>query len=195
MSSNVEPITVFLLGHKARVGKDTAAKLLMERHGFVRLAFAEKLKELTGDLFRMSYDQMYGDVKDVLDERYGKTPREVLQQFGQGMRAIHETIWAEYLFMVAVERLVRAGQKRFVISDFRFPNEYNTAIQWAAWRGNGTTVRAIKLTRPGIGAFNGNQDISETALDSFEQWDAVIENDETIFHLYQKLVSTKLIPV
>lgn len=64
-----EKISVILLGHKSQAGKDTVGEFLQET-GFVRAAFADKLKETVADLYNFTYEQMHGSLKDVEDQRY-----------------------------------------------------------------------------------------------------------------------------
>ena len=64
---------VYLLGHQARVGKDTLAEKLHYYRAFQRFAFADKLKQTAADLFDLSPDQVTGDLKDVEDQRYPNT--------------------------------------------------------------------------------------------------------------------------
>jgi hypothetical protein len=82
------------LGYKAQVGKDTAADYLEGRHpgAAKKVAFADKLKKITMDLFGLSHEQCYGskEVKETIDPRYGKSPRQIMQEVGDKMRQIYE---------------------------------------------------------------------------------------------------------
>jgi len=62
-------VIVVMLGHKSQAGKDTVAGYLSEL-GFVRAAFADKLKNTVQDLYGFTKEQMYGSTKDVEDNRY-----------------------------------------------------------------------------------------------------------------------------
>lgn len=176
---------VILLGHKAGVGKDTLGQHLIEKEGFKRLAFADKLKDVVADLYGFTNEQMYTDAgKNTVDERYGLTPRVVLQDFGQEQRARFPDIWADYVF----RQIELLSSTNFVITDFRFPNEFTVAERYAS-KGNMTVV-PIKITRPGRGSdFAGAQNISETALDDFQNWSFFINNDGSIDELYAKYKS------
>jgi len=63
---------VVMLGHKSLAGKDTVFGFA-EELGFKRVAFADKLKTTCMDLFDLSHDQVFGDSKDIMDERYPNT--------------------------------------------------------------------------------------------------------------------------
>ena len=69
MSNNV---TVLMLGYKAQSGKDTFYSVAKDL-GYMRSAFADKLKDVVKDLYQFSDDQMYGSLKDVEDVRYINT--------------------------------------------------------------------------------------------------------------------------
>jgi len=62
-------VTVVLLGHKAKAGKDTIAGFV-EPLGFRRAAFADKLKHTVMDLYHFNNEQMFGDLKEDPDSRY-----------------------------------------------------------------------------------------------------------------------------
>lgn len=181
-------IEVVMLGYKARSGKDTLANLMATRAQYFPVAFATKLKEMVADLYRFSHDQMYCDGKDVKDDRYKMTPRQVLQQFGQSQRAIYEPIWVEALLFGEVEAAIRAGARRFVITDFRFPNEFQTVLRWAEIRGD-VKLLVFKLNRDANMSFVGQDDVSETALDSFTDWDATIDNNGTLDDLWNQFLA------
>jgi len=168
--------TVLLLGHKARVGKDSLADHLVENHGYTRFGFADKLKDTVADLYGFSWDQMYGDAKSVQDSRYVKgdgstnyTPREILQDFGQEQRKRFPDIWADYV----KRQIEESEQERFVISDFRFPNEHKVMSRLD---GSRFEIYAVRITRDGLPDFPGMYDISEKALDGYQDWNFTIHN-------------------
>lgn len=61
---------IYLVSGKSLNGKDTLYSLCREEVGWVRVAFADKLKEAVADLYGFSTEQMYGELKDVEDQRY-----------------------------------------------------------------------------------------------------------------------------
>lgn len=64
-----DKVLVIMLGHKSMTGKDTFFSFVKDL-GFKRVAFADKLKSTVADLYNFSHDQMHGNSKDVMDERY-----------------------------------------------------------------------------------------------------------------------------
>lgn len=63
-------------------GKTTAAHALRDSKRFVVKSFASPLKSVVMKAFDFSMSQVHGDEKEEIDERYGVTPREVMQVFG-----------------------------------------------------------------------------------------------------------------
>ena len=121
------PIIGFAGG--AGSGKDTAASFLIEQdpERFVRVAFADKLKEATAVLF--------GIDKKILDTEEGKstlidkewfddmTYRWFLQLLGtEGVRNnVDKNFWVK-LLMRHITNL-KTKTKTFIVTDVRFPNE------------------------------------------------------------------------
>lgn len=134
-------------------GKDTAAQYMVERYGFLQIAFADEMKRIAKRIWQFSDDQLWGpqEMKNKPDLRYaipGKghlTPRACLQALGTEVgRNIYEDTWANYALDVAnkildgghgydqkLGFLRRRSLRRFfftrprgvTISDVRFPNE------------------------------------------------------------------------
>jgi len=67
-----EKLLVILLGYKSKAGKDTFFQYVQDK-GFKRAAFADKLKQVVMDQFIFTHEQMYGGLKDVMDNRYHNT--------------------------------------------------------------------------------------------------------------------------
>lgn len=185
--------TVILLGHKKRVGKDTIANKLKTGLNFVPLSFAAKLKTVVQDLYNFTDEQMHGDAKEVPDERYLNliepesganylTARRVLQLFAQQQRAIFPRIWAQYIFT----QIENSLYNKFVIPDFRFRNEYGTALNWKMSNPENKLI-TVKIERPSI--INTDSDISENDLNTFQAWDFIVVNDGTEDDLYNKFRS------
>jgi hypothetical protein len=66
----------------AGAGKSTVAELLVREHGFQERAFADPLKTGLAAFFGLSREQTHGALKEQTDERWGVSPRYLLQQLG-----------------------------------------------------------------------------------------------------------------
>jgi len=165
-------------------GKDTAADILIARHGFVRVAFADVMKRFCHEVFDFTVDQMWGpsESRNRPDDRYKRsngeplTPRHALQQLGTNWgRECFPDVWINYAIRVA-DRLALGGCHYeptygivsnpgaactdVVISDCRFMNEVE-----AIKRASGQVVRISRHPPDHI----EDSHISETELQTIPQ--------------------------
>ena len=120
-----------------RVGKDTFAQVVVEKHGYTQVAFADKLKEF---LFEqdaiVGYDPAYGlvSVRDVVmihgwegakKTKYYPELRRLLRMTGTegGRGVLGDNIWIDKAFEVA-----KPYMPNVVFSDVRFPNEAEAVV-------------------------------------------------------------------
>lgn len=177
---DIVPI-IGLIGAK-RSGKDTAARLLVEKYGFQRVAFADALKAAALDMNPIVADgglRLADLVASIGWEAAKSFPevRRFLQECGVAMRKhTHRNIWTD----VVRERLIAARyqDERIVVTDVRFPNETALIEEFGGC--------VIKIERPGLERDAADQHISERALDDFIP-DIVIVNDSTIENLWRAL--------
>jgi len=136
----------------ARAGKDTVAARLVEQHGYVRVAFADALKEsaLKADPIVVTDDDDWdtpGTRLSAVVEYHGweaakdRFPevRRFLQHYGQAVREIDPMFWIK-----AVGHAVRtawADGRPVVVTDVRYRNE-------AAFLANRFSL--VRIERPGL---------------------------------------------
>lgn len=116
---------LFLIGihGKARSGKDLAAQHLVNRHGFVRNAFADPLKRAAQQMFMLTDEQTWSDeLKEVVIPHWGMSPREIFQKLGTegGRMVFGEDIW---LKRWRYHYDTFKGVMNYVVPDVRFENE------------------------------------------------------------------------
>lgn len=125
-------------------GKDTIADYLIANHGFTRLSFAGKVKDVAHVVFGWDRELIEGRTKEsrawreVEDPFWGLSPRTALQRIGTEMfrDQIHPETWIK-----AVQKQIQAApEKNYVITDCRFENEVQAIIDlggqiWAVNRG------------------------------------------------------------
>lgn len=168
---------------KKRAGKDTIANYLVEQHGFVKMAFADAVREaalgldpivsaatIAGSLrtYRLS-----DFVRDQGWEQAKEHPevRRSLQRMGtEAIRKLDEDFWLN----VTMKKALAHGE-RVVISDVRFPNEAAEIQNYGM---------LIRVSRPGLTYTDTH--VSEIALDDWP-YDEVFENDGTIEDLRGKI--------
>lgn len=184
-------ILVGLLGY-ARSGKDTAGEFLVANFGFTRLAFADKLRDFAYAIDPLVtaypyYDEWSGPSVDKVclstlvdkmgwekaKEQYPEV-RRLLQRIGTegGREVLDQNVWVD----ATMKQVRRDSDKRYVITDVRFPNE----VEAIKARG-GVTWR---VRRPGFDAVNGHP--SETALDAWGT-DHVFMNDGELLEFQAKV--------
>ena len=73
---------IIALTGKKRSGKDTAAQVLIKHHNFIKISFAEPLKQISKILFNFTDNQLEGDEKETIDKRINYSPREIMQLMG-----------------------------------------------------------------------------------------------------------------
>ena len=132
-------------------GKGTAADILVEKHGFVKLSFADAVKDATAAIFGWQRSLLEGDTAESREFRetkdewwsnkfgYDFSPRLALQLMGTeaGRDVFHKDVW-----VYALERKMEMYND-VVIADVRFPNE----IEWMKSKG-GFVVRVSRGLDP-----------------------------------------------
>jgi len=126
--------------------------------------FADSLKSIAINFFGLTYEQCYGSEKDKSSPSPVKdyTAREFLQYFGTDVcRSLKEDVWVDFCI-----NQIKAEQSALaLVGDCRFPDEVK-AIQDAGGK-------VIRLTRTP----HDDSHASEVALDTYEGFDAIIDNE------------------
>ncbi len=116
-------LTVIGLMGYAQVGKDTVAKILVEEHGFTRLAFADKLRSVLYDTNPVLLInggsitlQAFVDSVGWDEAKQWSEVRRLLQDLGVAVRDhLGYDTWRDAL----LDQTQSGG--KFVITDVRFP--------------------------------------------------------------------------
>jgi hypothetical protein len=155
-----------------------------------KYSFASPLKEIATGLFGLTHEQCYGtdEQKNTLTNiRWGDLPtankkskkkkltaREFLQYFGTDIcRSVFTDIWVDR----CIADIRHEEPLVAIIDDCRFPNEAD-AIQKAGGK-------VIRLTR----SLHKDSHKSESALDDWDNFDAIIDNQ----HMSMQDTAKKLI--
>lgn len=178
---------------KAGSGKDTIGDHIKKTYNGVGYAFADPIKEITRTLFLFDNEQLYGSKKEVVDERWGITPRESFQKIGTNIMqfAIYgflpglidnvpvRQFWVHHFKLWYNDFISKPenNDKIIVVTDVRFPHEADIIKEL-----NGLL---IKVYRPDL---NINTEVyqhsSETSSGNIVS-DVTIVNDKTIDDLHQ----------
>lgn len=163
----------------AQSGKDTVAKALVNHHGFVRMAFADSLRDFVYKANPM-VDNLAGEPKFVQEyvdtvgwDKAKQHPqvRRILQTTGLAAR---EQFGVDF-WVSQVLKHVQPTDK-VVITDVRFLNEADSI------KACGVDTQIWRVKRDGVEAVNGH--VSETQLDSY-LFDRTIYNNGTVDELWQ----------
>lgn len=176
-------IIIGLAGH-AGAGKDTAARYLISRYGFVASSFAAPIH----DMAQLMLEQIgLGDqwlrhrvFKERVIPELGFSPRALMQTLGTEVgRALNPEVWVRHLeARLGLNAHGAPVHDRIVVSDVRFPNE-------AAWvRARKGTV--VRLTRPQAQG-QARAHVSETALDGLTPDYDVLNDGATEWSLQMRL--------
>lgn len=154
-----------LTGQKG-VGKSMVASYLEEHHDFVRLAFADSLKEAAKIIFQLNDHHVYTrEGKQEHLPRWDRTPRDILQLLGTEVgRQIDEDVWVKSVGA----KIEDIPHDRIVVEDVRFQNEADFL------REKGFTVWGIR--RPGY-----YPDWPDPHASEFEMWTHWHQMTDTTF--------------
>jgi hypothetical protein len=187
---------VGLIG-RARAGKDSVASRLSERHGYQRVAFADRLKEaaLKADPWIViEHKDAYNDypkrLTDLVAEIGWESAKEAhpevrrfLQNYGQTVRDIDPDFWVR-----AARPSIDAANRLslpVVVTDVRYENE----ARWLLERG----FVLVRVTRPNVTlAGDAGRHKSETELADYAT-DMTIANTGTLRDL-DAIVDSLLLP-
>jgi len=182
MTGNEKELVVIGVCGAIGAGKDTVANILVDKFGFKRVAFADKLKEACRIIYGFSDEQLYGTQaqKEAIDPYWGVSPRSLMQRTGtQALRnVIDNDVWVKAL----MQTLLQSGGGRFVISDCRFENEVKMVHSLGGELWN---VERVKLTRRErfinrVKDFFGITHESERLWHNLDLADRVIDNTGTM---------------
>jgi hypothetical protein len=123
-------INLIALTGKAHSGKSSLADMLSKALRWPHYAFASPIKHTVNELFGWDGRHAEGELKEVVDPRWGFTPRRAYQLFGTEFgRAMRADLWLKY-----AEEMTRDFAKihgGVIITDCRFDNE----AEWVRRQG------------------------------------------------------------
>lgn len=166
-----------------RSGKDTIADHLVKQHGYVRVAFADPLKEAAAILLNRSIDDCHGrhgyDREQMMPE-WGFSMRWFLQIFGTEClrQQVHPDFWIKRMEILLTAEVAHRDEAnlnpdfKVVITDCRFENEA------AMIREKGGTI--VEVRRNGL---TGSQHVSDKGV-TLTLDDLIVPNNGTLQELY-----------
>lgn len=149
MTSQNKKLLIGLHG-KPRVGKDTVAKHLIDKHGLLRYGPSVRVKLTTAAMFDFPVDHLDDDnMKDQMDSYWGMTYRQMAQKVG---KESSRDVFGDDIWMRHVERKMLNMNAEFkgekvptgiILADVRYASE----IEWIKARG-GEVMFIIRNSAP-----------------------------------------------
>jgi hypothetical protein len=179
------------VGGRKQHGKDTLANFAIHRlseMGFkvIKRHFADPLKLECATMLAYELDpgnpNYHDRAKDFFREMNDVTKKEkyrlLLQfwgtEFKRGM--VCDSYWIDKM-RTQLESDAADGVDVVFVPDMRFPNEADLVKALGGYN--------VRILRPGID--DGDGHASEHALDNYEDWDAVVENESDLEELDRKV--------
>ena len=114
--------TIVLLRGYSGAGKDTVGNVLVSKHGFRRFAFADGLKQMIAHEYGCSLATLHSPTgKQEICGETGESWREIMIRVA--LEAKHTD--ADVFAGLCMTEMRMAKPDRAVITDWRFPNEYD----------------------------------------------------------------------
>jgi hypothetical protein len=146
------------------------------------MAFADPLKSVCAIMFGLTDEQLYGSLKETIDERYNYSPRQILQKVGTDIvrDRLHETFplmgdssqfWIECFKRHYAEQTVP-----ICVTDIRYENEAQAIVNL------GGIVVHIERSNSTIDTHSSELDNVPDTLISYR-----IDNNGTLEQLYEQL--------
>jgi hypothetical protein len=164
---------------KARHGKDCLTDILKSKYNYSQYFFAKPVKDACKVIFDLSDEQLYGDLKETVDERWGISPREMLQtfgteimqyEFGNKLPAFKDKIYRSFWVEKFKNWYKQNSSQNIVISDVRFQHELDALRELNATIIKVDASKRIKST---------DNHLSENELNDVEP-DFIVYNNGTL---------------
>jgi len=173
----------------AQSGKDTVAKILVEKYGYTRVAFADRIREFLYDMNPMVDTVAFEPI--FLKERVDRDGWEVAKKNPHIRRALQNAgvsarkVFGEDFWVNEVLKSIDPADN-IVITDVRFTNEAETIKLITQFTGQPSQIWRIK--RLGVEAVNAH--VSESQMDDYPV-DQIFANNGTVEDL-EIMIKTRM---
>ncbi len=179
-------MSIILLRGFSQSGKDFIGKILCDKYGFKRFAFADSLKKIVAANFNCDLEQLHsqqGKLEICSADVSGRTYRQILIDEAFRLREMDAGIFAKF----CCNDIIESGKPdRIVITDWRYPNESDILARMLS----GYKIVSVHIQRIHQDKSPVN-DISEYHLaNRINDYKILNTMDERIYDEVEKLVNT-----
>lgn len=158
---------IIILSGKQFCGKDTIAKILLEKlPSFCRIGLADSIK--------LKYSEQTGLTVEEIEKNKSKYRPDLIKLGNQG-REIHPDFWIDNIL---------SRNENVIVPDVRVPHEVEKFKDNNAFC---IRVEATSEVRGKRGILSRENDYTETALDNYEDWNYIINNNGTLESLQPEI--------
>ena len=121
---------ILMLSGRINSGKDYTANLLVRHSMWIKMTFAEHLKDYTSKQFNIPLDDLYTqEGKNKIHETSNKSYRQILIETARRLKENNP----DYFVNKLIQKVRTTDSTcNIVISDFRYPNEYSKVLECLA---------------------------------------------------------------
>lgn len=178
-------IKIILVSGWSNAGKDTLADLFVENGDYIKLAYADTIKQNVSTQYNIPIEWCYDQEKKKSIIKDGKTLRYLLIEEGTNGRLINPNYWA-YKIVDKIFELHQQGKNKFIISDWRFVEEFLCIQRELNNRDINLTIIPVQVIRKSQ-IVSPVPNISEYSLLGFPFY-KVFNNDSTLLSLKYKVL-------
>jgi len=160
---------LLLLGGNIKAGKDYSADRLVNHGGWLKLTLAGPLKSITSQYYNIPLEEFYTQEGKSKINKFNKTNRQLLIDMAITLKRTNKYYFANMLVDTILQDTT---SKNIVISDFRYPYEYERIFENLS---NQFSIKTVKIVRNCSETLN---DQSETSLNDFN-FDYTFHNEDS----------------
>jgi hypothetical protein len=169
------------VGVRKRAGKDSYFEAVRDNFKFFNVrnfAFGDALKEDVWHMYCPILEKYDITRETFFSDEFKTTMRPLLQSHGVFMREMDPDYWVDILVNNVKKWESQNLRNIAIITDVRFPNEARAVRNMGGF--------LIKVNRD-LSDNSGDEHISEHALDNWDDWDHILDNNGTLSEYRDKV--------
>jgi hypothetical protein len=168
-------MAIIAISGKMASGKDALTSLIRKNnYTFNKVAFADKLKHIVAVMCDMPIESQYSEAgKNTFIPEFNMTCGELQQTIGTDVLRS----WDKNVHIAMTKRRLEPS-KNYILSDVRFENEGNSAMDMGAFMVRINVGEQAKKDR--VKYVRDPNHPSETGMNNWTSWDYIYNNDGTL---------------